>query len=47
MCGRALRVAPGKERAVILDHAGNCYVHGLADDEHEWSLNDRSKQSKA
>ena len=25
MCGRALRVAPGKERAVILDHAGNCF----------------------
>ena len=47
MCGRALRVAPGKERAVILDHAGNCYVHGLVEDDHEWSLNDRNKQSKA
>ena len=46
MCGRALRVAPGKERAVILDHAGNVFAHGLVDDDQVWSLADRSK-SKA
>ena len=27
--GRALRPAPGKTRAVILDHAGNVYRHGF------------------
>ena len=36
--GRALRPAPGKERAIILDHAGNTYRHGLPTDEREWSL---------
>jgi superfamily II DNA or RNA helicase len=28
MRGRALRHAPGKERALILDHAGNVWRHG-------------------
>ena len=46
MCGRALRVAPGKERAVILDHAGNCFQHGLADENHEWSLADRRRRKR-
>lgn len=36
--GRALRPAPGKDRAVILDHAGNTLRHGLPTDEREWSL---------
>lgn len=36
--GRVLRPAPGKTRAVILDHVGNCLRHGLPDDEPEWSL---------
>lgn len=36
--GRALRVAPGKERAIILDHAGNCHRHGLPTEPVEWSL---------
>lgn len=36
--GRALRPAPGKSRALILDHVGNCIRHGLPDDEWEWSL---------
>jgi DNA repair protein RadD len=42
--GRGLR--PGKERAYILDHAGNCYRHGLPDAEHEWSLDGREKKKK-
>lgn len=37
-CGRALRVAPGKEQALILDHAGNAMRHGLPDFAHEWTL---------
>ncbi len=35
-CGRALR--PGKEFARIIDHAGNCFKHGLPDREIEWSI---------
>lgn len=37
--GRALRPFPGKDRALILDHAGNIARHGFPDDEREWSLN--------
>lgn len=42
--GRALRPAPGKPYAVILDHAGNSHRHGLPDDEREWTLEDRPKR---
>jgi DNA repair protein RadD len=46
--GRALRPAPDKARAVVLDHAGNCLRHGLPDLEHAWSLQGRpKKKSKA
>ena len=45
--GRALRTFPGKEQALILDHAGNAGRHGLPDDEREWSLgDDESKRGK-
>lgn len=37
--GRALRPYPGKDHAIILDHAGNCQRHGLPCDSREWSLN--------
>ena len=36
--GRALRPAPGKDRAIILDHVGNCMRHGLPQDDRDWSL---------
>lgn len=36
--GRVLRVAPGKDQAVILDHVGNVWRHGLPDMDREWSL---------
>lgn len=36
--GRSLRPYPGKEFALILDHAGNCSRHGLPDEERSWSL---------
>jgi superfamily II DNA or RNA helicase len=36
--GRCLRPAPGKIKAVILDHAGNTYRFGPADLERAWSL---------
>ena len=44
--GRVLRIAPGKERAIILDHVGNCLRHGLAEEEREWSLEGRKKKAK-
>ena len=36
--GRALRPFPGKDKALILDHAGNSGVHGLPDDDRDWCL---------
>lgn len=36
--GRALRIAPGKQRAVILDHTGNVWRHGMPDENRDWSL---------
>lgn len=36
--GRALRPAPGKVKAIILDHVGNCIRHGLPEDDWEWTL---------
>lgn len=36
--GRALRPAPGKDRAIILDHVGNVLRHGMPDDDREWTL---------
>jgi superfamily II DNA or RNA helicase len=46
--GRVLRVSPGKERALILDHAGNTFRHGLPDDDRDWSLDgDDARKRKA
>lgn len=44
--GRALRPSPGKDQALIFDHAGNCRMHGLPDDEREWTLEGRVKKRK-
>lgn len=44
--GRALRTAPGKAHAVILDHVGNSSRHGLPDDPREWSLLGREARKK-
>jgi superfamily II DNA or RNA helicase len=43
--GRALRPAPGKARALILDHAGLSYRFGLADAPRAWSLDGRAQTS--
>lgn len=42
--GRALRPYPGKEYALILDHAGNTLRHGLPDDDRQWSLDGRESR---
>lgn len=36
--GRILRPSPGKDHALILDHAGNCLRHGLPDQDRDWQL---------
>jgi len=36
--GRAMRIFPGQEYAVVLDHAGCVYEHGLPSDPRQWSL---------
>lgn len=38
MIGRALRMAPGKTSAIILDHAGIIAEHGYPVDYRDWSL---------
>lgn len=38
MLGRALRPTDGKSHAIILDHTGNWWTHGLPDEDREWSL---------
>lgn len=45
--GRALRPAPGKEHAVVLDHVQNWVRHGLPAAEREWKLDGmRSRKKK-
>lgn len=46
-CGRVLRPYPGKEFAVILDHVGNLFRHGMPDAEYEWSLDGETKKKKS
>ncbi|KKK97615.1 hypothetical protein LCGC14_2650940, partial [marine sediment metagenome] len=38
MAGRTLRPFPGKENALVLDHAGATYIHGFIHEEVNWSL---------
>jgi DNA repair protein RadD len=40
MIGRVLRPAPGKADAIILDHSGAVFVHGLPDDDIAWTLDE-------
>lgn len=40
---RSMRYMPGKT-AIIIDHVGNCYLHGLPDDDRTWSLEPKKKQ---
>jgi superfamily II DNA or RNA helicase len=49
IAGRALRPYPGKERAIILDHAGNYHLHGHVLADRDWSLDGipRAKKGEA
>jgi len=44
--GRVLRPAPGKERALILDFAGNVLRHGLPDAPRAWSLESKPRRQR-
>ena len=44
--GRALRPAPGKETAIIIDHVNNVMRHGLPDAPRTWSLDRRERRSR-
>jgi superfamily II DNA or RNA helicase len=46
MVGRGLRPAPNKEKAIILDFAGNCSRHGLPDAPREWTLDAKSRRQR-
>jgi DNA repair protein RadD len=45
--GRALRPAPGKSEAILLDHAGNALRHGLPDDDRTWSLEGAKRSGRS
>jgi DNA repair protein RadD len=38
MIGRVLRPAPGKDHALVLDHAGNVFQHGFVEEPVHWTL---------
>lgn len=40
---RSMRYMPEKT-AIIIDHVGNCYLHGLPDDDRKWTLEPKSRQ---
>lgn len=44
--GRALRPAPGKSHAIVLDHVGNIHKHGPVDAPREWSLEGRKRRDR-
>jgi DNA repair protein RadD len=45
--GRGLRTAPGKDKLLILDHAGNCLRLGLPTDIHQDHLDDGQERQNA
>lgn len=45
--GRALRSAPGKTHAIILDHVGNVLRHGMPEEHRDWTLDGIAKPTAA
>ena len=43
--GRALRTAPGKKHAIIIDHVDNIRLHGFPDTYTDWSLDGTKKKN--
>lgn len=46
MIGRVLRPFNGKRDAILLDHANNVRLHGLPDEDREWSLDGAAPKKK-
>lgn len=44
--GRAMRPAPGKDRAIIIDACGNVHRWGLPDESREWTLDGEERAPK-
>lgn len=44
--GRALRPYPGKDKTIILDHAGNSLIHGHVLQDREWNLYSKKRDAK-
>lgn len=44
--GRALRTCQGKDHAIILDHAGNYYLHGHVLADRSWSLDSERRDPR-
>lgn len=42
---RCMRYVPNKQ-AIIIDHVGNCYRHGLPKTPHDWTLADRKRKKR-
>lgn len=42
---RCMRYVPNK-KAIIIDHVGNCYRHGLPLSPHNWTLKDRKRKKR-
>lgn len=42
--GRSMRIYPGQEYAIVLDHAGCVYEHGLPSFPRKWSLKNKKKR---
>lgn len=47
MVGRIMRPADGKTGAIVLDHAGNHHEHGPVTEEIAWSLDARTRATRA
>lgn len=47
MVGRILRIAPGKDEALILDHVGNVLRHGLPDTDRQFTLDGKAARAAA
>jgi superfamily II DNA or RNA helicase len=45
--GRALRPLAGKDYAIIIDHVGNVFRHGLPDAPRVWSLDRRERRGRS
>lgn len=47
MVGRAIRIAPGKIKTIVLDHASCTVSHGFVEEHREWSLDGTASRKKS